>query len=491
MAIDIRPDFAMHFNLGLAYHALQQVDQALDQYRTAARLKPDWPEALNSIGVAELDLGFARKAAQSFRTAIGLANAPAEAGSNFLLARLYDPDVTAAQLAEEHRAWGAAPSRPDVASAVRPPAGRPCREGERIFRLAFLSGDLRIHPVGLLIEGLLQALMQHPVHVTIYSNNPWNDEVTARIRAAVPAWRDVAAQSDTEVERLVRGDDIDVLIDLSGHSAHNRLGVLALRPAPVQATWLGYGATTGLRQMDYILVDPYSVRAGEETQYTEKPWSLPDTRLLFTPPMDGPAVSDLPALRSGAITFGCFNNLAKLNERVVGAWGRIMTRVPDARLLLKSRQYDQPSARAHALSLLEAAGIDARRVELDGFDARTEYLAAYSKVDIALDPFPFTGGTTSLEGLWMGVPVLTLSGDRLIARQGESILKNLKMHDWIAMDEDDYVEKAVVFCRDLSALETLRLGLRARLQASPLCDAATLARHFVEAANAMRMRLGD
>jgi predicted O-linked N-acetylglucosamine transferase (SPINDLY family) len=279
-----------------------------------------------------------------------------------------------------------------------------------------------------------------------------------------------------------------VLFDLAGHTAHNRLPVFAYKPAPVQATWLGYFATTGVAEIDYLLADATSVPPAHHEHFTETIWYLPDTRLCFTPPRDAPEVSPLPALRQGRVTFGSFQNLAKLNDAVFALWARVLAALPGSRLRLQNKQLADAAVREQLGRRLQQAGIAAERVALHGPAARAAYLAAHGEVDLILDTFPFPGGTTTCEALWMGVPTLTLAGDRLIGLQGASLLAAAGLNDWIAVTPDEYVDQALAFARELPALARLRGGLRARLLASPLCDAPRFARHFEAAVRAMWQR---
>jgi predicted O-linked N-acetylglucosamine transferase (SPINDLY family) len=299
------------------------------------------------------------------------------------------------------------------------------------------------------------------------------------------AWKSLVGLSDDRAAHRVREDAIDILVDLSGHTAHNRLRLFARKPAPVQVTWLGYPATTGLQAMDYILCDRYVAPANESDHFVEKPWYLPNTYLCLTPPQDEIAVGALPALTKGRVTFGCFNNLTKMNDAVVALWAQVLHAVPGSRLFLKTNQLNDPSLQRATLSRFADRGIAADRLTLEGASSHADYLATYNRVDIALDPFPFTGGTTSVEGLWMGVPVITKRGDRFIAHQGESILHNVGLPDWIAADNEAYVAIAVARAADLSGLATLRAKLRSRLLASPLCDAPLFARNLEAAFRGM------
>ncbi|HSY27134.1 MAG TPA: peptide-binding protein, partial [Burkholderiaceae bacterium] len=302
--------------------------------------------------------------------------------------------------------------------------------------------------------------------------------LTERIRNHCHDWCSAVALSDEHLAQRIRDDHIDILIDLSGHTGRNRLQMFAWKPAPVQVSWLGYFATTGVAAMDYLIADPWVLPETEEVYFTEKIWRLPETRLCFTVPDCNLEVSPLPALSNGYITFGCFNNLVKMNDDVVAVWANVLASVPNSRLFLKAKQLNELSVRQNTIDRFAAHGIGATRIILEGFESRETYLAAYHRVDFALDPFPFPGGTTSVEGLWMGVPVLTLAGDQFLSRQGIGILMNAGLPDWVATDSLDYVSRAVFHAADIQKLAELRNGLRRQVLASPLFDAPRFARHF-------------
>jgi predicted O-linked N-acetylglucosamine transferase (SPINDLY family) len=291
--------------------------------------------------------------------------------------------------------------------------------------------------------------------------------------------------SDEALAKQIHSDRIDILIDLAGHTAHNRLPVFAWKPAPVQVSWLGYFATTGVAAIDYLIADPWTLPPSEEVYFTEKIWRLPETRLCFTVPDVQVAVSPLPAIENDYITFGCFNNLAKMNDAVVSLWARILHALPTSRLFLKSIQIAEASLREEIYARFSAHGIDADRLILEAYGPRADYLAAYQRVDIALDPFPFPGGTTTVESLWMGVPVLTLAGERFLSRQGVGLMMNAGLPNWVATDPDDYLARAMAHASDLKSLATLRAGLRQQVLASPIFDAPRFAQHFAAALRGM------
>jgi predicted O-linked N-acetylglucosamine transferase (SPINDLY family) len=295
----------------------------------------------------------------------------------------------------------------------------------------------------------------------------------------------VVQLSDEALAHQIHDDKIDILFDLSGHTAHNRLPVFAWKPAPIQVTWMGYFATTGVEAIDYLIADSWTLLETEEIHFTENIWRLPETRLCFTSPNVDVPLAPLPSLANGYITFGCFNNLAKMNDDVVALWARVLLSISRSRIILKAKQLDEAMVRQSIVERFDIHGISADRIVLEGIEHRANYLAAYHRVDIALDPFPFTGGTTSAEALWMGVPVLTLAGKRFLSRQGVGLLMNAGLPEWIAVDAEDYVDRAILHAGDLTRLVALRNGLRQQLLLSPIFDAPRFACHFEAALRGM------
>ena len=309
--------------------------------------------------------------------------------------------------------------------------------------------------------------------------------MSERIKGLCAGWRLVSGFSDKVLAQRIHQDAIDILIDLSGHSAHNRLPVFGWKPAPVQVSWLGYFATTGVAEMDYLIADPWTLPESQEEHFTETIWRLPETRLCFTVPDEVVPVSLLPALSNHCVTFGCFNNLSKINDEVVALWSRILKAVPGSRLFLKFQQLGEKSVCQHVAQRFARYGVEESRLTMEGYDARVAYLSAYHRVDIGLDPFPYPGGTTTVESLWMGVPVLTLAGERFLSRQGVGLLMNAGLPDWVAKDKEDYVARAVKHARDLPRLALLRSRLRQQVLASPIFDAERFAGHFEDALRGM------
>lgn len=511
-AIALNPRFAQaHHNLGIALKQAHQHDAACDSLRTAAKLKSDYVEprqalgdllrtlrryeeailmlkrvialkpkhadAWIDLGNVHKDLGELQDAVDCYAQALAIDPHHEHAHGCLQMVSNYVPGISASRLREQALAYGAF-----VNQHARPfTAWTGKLDPERPLRVGLVSGDLYSHPVGYFLESVLQALHSQAgdsFQLTAYATQPFRDALTDRLAACTARWNMVFGMSDEALAQRIHADGIDILIDLAGHTAHNRLPVFGWKPAPLQITWLGYFATTGVSQMDHLLADPWTVPASLGAGFTEHIWRLPQTRLCFTPPSTSAPVSALPALRNGHITFGCFNNLTKLNDEVVALWAKVLHAVPDSRLLLKASQLGNAMVRQTMQSRFKAQGVASNRLILQGPSTRDDYLQAYGQIDIALDPFPFTGGTTSAEGLWMGVPVLTLAGDSMVARQGVSLLMNAGLPNWVADAPEDYVAKAMAHASDLTTLATLRSGLREQVMQSPLFNAETFADHL-------------
>ncbi len=484
-ALALAPDYAqVHSNLGNALKSAGRFDEAVLSQRRALELDPLLTQAHNNLGNALKDLGQLGPAEASYRQAVALDPGHVDALSNLLFLHNYTSSHPPGQLLAEARSFGEI-----VARRAQPfRAWRCAPEPDRVLRVGLVSGDLRDHPVGYFLESVVAALAGMPgsrLQITAYPTARCGDATGARIRANCHAWHPATGLSDAALARQIHDDAIDILIDLSGHTAHNRLAAFAWKPSPIQVTWLGYFATTGVAAIDYLIADPLTLPETQAERFTERIWRLPETRLCFTPPQPSPEVGELPAASAGVLTFACFNNLSKVNESVVALWARVLDAVPASRLLLKAPQLQDAQVRATLVASFAGRGIGADRLVLEGLSSRFEYLSRYREADIALDPFPFPGGTTTVEALWMGVPVLTLAGDSFLERQGIGLLTNTGLPGWVARDSDHYVELAATHAADCAGLAALRKRLRPQLLASPLMDAPRFAGHLDGALRAM------
>lgn len=511
-AIAIKPDFAeAHYNLGNAMHYLGHLAEAAASYRRAITVNPDFPEAYNNMGnclkdqgrLAEAaafyrqaidfkpdyafahnnlgnalkDLGRLEEAEVSFRQAIAVKPGYDAAQSNLLFLLNYVASKDSVVRLEEARNYGLLVS----AKVMEKFTAWQCNTKPSRLRVGLISGDFENHPVGHFLEGILAQFNPAKIELIAYPSINSSDDLTERIRPCFHNWKPLVGLSDEAAARLIHEDGVHILLDLSGHTAKNRLPVFAWKPAPLQATWLGYLATTGVAEMDYLIGDPHVTPPENDEHFTETVWRLPEVWGCFTPPDVKLEVNPLPALSAGCITFGCFNNLTKMNDTVVALWSRVLKDVPGSRLFLKTKQLDDKTVCDTTRQRFAAQGINPDRLMLEGSSPRAKLLEAYNRVDIALDPFPYGGGTTTYEVLWMAVPIITLKGDRFLSRCGQSLAYNARLSDWIAEDADDYVAKAVVHTRDMNRLAVLRAGLRRHVLASPLFDAPRFARNLEEA----------
>ena len=368
----------------------------------------------------------------------------------------------------------------------REPDGVPPRR----LRLGYVSPDFVHHAVSYFFEPVLTARDPAAFEVFCYSDAPVADAVTQRLRAASDGWRDIAGLSDERVAELVRADRIDILVDLAGHTARNRLLVFARKPAPVQVTWLGYPNTTGLAAIDFRLTEAVSDPLGlTEAWHSEELVRLPGTFSCYAPPPESPPVNALPALAAGQVTFGCFNNLAKVTPPALALWARVLREVAGSRLFLKSPGLADLETVARLREEFALHGIPADRLEFSGAELSVAaHLSLYHRVDVALDTFPYNGTTTTCEALWMGVPVVTLAGATHVSRVGASLLTHLGAPEWIGDAPEAYVARCRGLAADLPRLAVLRSGLRERMRGSPLCDAAGFTRGLEDALRAIWRR---
>lgn len=471
-ALSRRPDLAeAHNTLAAVLKDCGRLSESEQAARDAVACRPDYAEAYAVLGAVLVAMGRLQEGEESLSRALNLRPDFLEAFSALLYVRSFSGNRSPQAALGEARRFGT------LASARvrnRYTSWRAARSPLRL-RIGLVSGDLRDHPVGHFLVGALTRLDRTRFEVLAYPTHRSSDALSDRIREASTDWKPIYGIDDVDAARQIYEDGVHVLIDLAGHTAHNRLPLFAHRPAPVQVTWLGYFATTGVAEMDFLLADPVSVPSAHEAHFTESIWRLPDSRLCFTPPSYDLGIAPLPALANGHVTFGSFQNLSKINDSVLTLWGRVLSAVPGARLRVQNKQLADAPIRRRFVERLEQAKVAPDRVNLQGPQLREKYLAAHGEVDVILDTFPFPGGTTTCEALWMGVPTLSLAGDRLIGLQGASLLTAAGLPDWVAWTPEQFVESARLRAENLAALSALRGSLRTRLLGSPLCDAARFA----------------
>jgi protein O-GlcNAc transferase len=484
-ALALRPQRPeTHNNLGATYNALGWFQDAVAAFEAALALQPDYADAHSNRGHALAGLGRISEAVAAFRQAIALREDAATSHSNLIFTLDLDPAATRASLFAEKRCWNDRYARALTAAAA-PHAND--RDPERRLRVGYVSADFRYHSAAVVFAGVLFNHDRDRFDLACYSAVARPDDMTERLRARADLWRSTVEMSDEELAAQIRADGVDILVDLSGHSAGNRLLVFARRPAPVQVTAWGYAVGTGLDAIDYFFADGVTVPPEARVHFSEEVVYLPSI-VCYDPPPWAPAVAPAPAREPGAITFGCFNRLSKITPAVIDLWARILRARPASRLLMKFNGLEDPAQRGRILAAFAEGGVDAGRVELLGGSPQAEHLATYARVDLALDPFPHGGGVTALEGCWMGVPAVTLTGDRIVGLLGPSFLTTLGLSDFVATTPDAYVEIAVRAAGDIDRLAALRAGLRERMRASVLCDHAAYTRAVEAAYRAMWRR---
>ena len=464
-----------HAGLGAVYRKQGLYDAALQAYRQAQQIHPQDAQTLFGVGTVLQAMGDIGEAVAAYRQVLGLDPQHTLAASNLLFCQHFLADVDAAHRFATAKTLGPVFARQTPVRLAPHPQPDP----ERPLRIGVVSADLRRHPVAYFLETVLAALSNMRSQWIAFSNTSQSDEWTARLRPFFAAWHPIEHLSDAAAAQCVVDEKIDILLDLSGHTAGNRLAVFAASCAPIQLSWLGYFSTTGLPAMDYVLADTHNVPETEAQWFTEKIWRLPQTRLCFSPPVRAPDVSAPPVLAGRPFTFGSFQELAKINNSVLKTWARILSALPYARLRVQSVRLGYPDVMAAFAQHLRDAGLSDAQFQLFGPATRDNYLAAYADVDLVLDTFPYPGGTTTVEALWMGVPTLTLATPGMLGRQGAGLLANAGLPDWICSNTDTYVAQAVAWASPegerRQQLSDLRAQLRPQLLASPLMDARQFA----------------
>lgn len=457
---------------GSTLYTLSRLEEAADCYRKALQLKPGIASLHDSLASALCEQGKYKEAIENYRQAMRLDPENYQFHSNFLMTLQYLPNIDSAEIFAEHH--DVAESHAGTLSGEHAFANS--REPERRIRVGYVSSDFRLHSVAFFLEPLLVGHDASQVEIFCYSGVPRPDATTARMQGWAHHWRDIAGLPDEQVAAMVSADGIDILLDLAGYTGGCRLGMFARKPAPVQVSWLGYPDTTGLEAMDYRFTDALADPEGRDAFNVESLVRLPGCFLCYKPVPEAPQVALLPALENGYVTFGSFNILPKVNEEVVALWAEVLRSVPQSRLFIKSPPLTDSATAERYYGLFESHGIGRDRVELIGHTAtQAAHLGLYQRMDIALDTFSYNGTTTTCEALWMGVPVITLAGERHAGRVGVSLLNAVGMQGWIAETPEQYVATAAKMAADLRGLAELRAGLRERMAVSPLCDGKSFA----------------
>ncbi len=480
-ALDIDPtdDVTWH-GLAIVLRDDDQLDEALDAVHKALSFGEKTGAKYLTLGDIMNARGATDEALDVILKALELGSEPVQSYNRLLFAMPGSPRYSPAQVYEHAVRFGKI-----AVAGVKPFEHVRSRNVERPLRVGFVSGDFGQHPVGIFLESILGHLDRTRIEPIAYVTFHKNDQITERLKPNFSAWYSIEQMPTEAAARKIYEDEIDILVDLSGHTAYTGLPIFAWKPAPLQVSWLGFFATTGCAFIDYFIGDPYTLPESEEQYFVEKPWRLPDSYLCFTPPEGAPDVGPLPARQNGFVTFGYFGKLGKVKDDVVRVWSELLHRVPDSKLFLKAIGLWADYSRHETIKRFAEHGISADRLVLEGESARAVYLEAYNRVDVILSPFPYPGGTTTAEALWMGAPVLCLKGDRFLSHICESLVHSAGLGDWVAESEEDYLGKAIGYGADLERLMALRAGMREQVRVSPMCDAPRFARNLVDAFHQM------
>lgn len=466
----LKRDFGLvsaHNNLSVLLVQIGQLDGAVQSCERALAIDANNPSALSTMGTILAQRGQHTEAMAYFRRAITAQPSFWKAHSNLLFCALHKDGTTLDEVLALHKEWyaahGAPIARPDMVFNNE-------RNPNRRLRIGFVSGDFRTHPVGYFVIGTLEKLAaEKTFDLFFYANqHEENDALTQRFRAiAGEHWHNIWNVSARDVMDQIARDKIDVLFDLTGHNDRHRMDIFCMRAAPIQVTWAGYMATTGVADMDWILGDPVQTPLADQPYYVERIHNMPHSFIAYTPPANAPAIHYQP---KNFITFSSFNKPTKVTQRTMRLWARVMQELPDSKLLMKFSGLGDPQTSRFFTDYMAALGIAPDRIMFEGFSPHHELLARYNEVDIALDTLPYTGSTTTLEALWMGTPLVTLPGEIFPARHAASYLTAIVAPELIATDENDYVEKIIALARDPARLAHYKQSLRAQMAASPLCN---------------------
>jgi predicted O-linked N-acetylglucosamine transferase (SPINDLY family) len=465
-------------NLGTALWAAGRPDEARQALLRAIELRPDASTAYNNLGNVLKDTGSIDAAIAAFRRAVQLAPQDSQPHSNLLYSLYFHPDYDEAAILCEARQWASAHATlvPARGSSAHVPAALRVSQGKdsrRKLHIGYVSPDFRDHCQSLFTIPLLSRHDHREFKIHCYAQVAAPDATTRRLEGLADVWRPIQGSSDAAVETMIRADDIDILVDLTMHMSNGRPSLFARKAAPVQVAWLAYPGTTGQAAIDFRLTDPWldPVEFGDH-RYVEPSIRLPSTFWCYDPGDGTPDVNALPALGAGYVTFGSLNNFCKVSDPSLRLWGRIMAAVPDSRLILLAAP---GTHRCRVVEILRDFAIEADRIEFVPYRPRYAYLETYRRIDLCLDTLPYNGHTTSLDAYWMGVPVVTRVGRTVVGRAGWSQLNNLELSELAAFDDASFVDKAIRMANDVDALAALRAGLRQRMRASPLMDAAAFA----------------
>ncbi len=483
-ALELMPEnIEFLINIGLAFYNSHDFEQAKASYQTIVNLAPQHVNARFGIAWTLQAEGRIEEALTVYEQVLELDSGHITTLSNMIFINHYQYPFDIQRQMELVQRFGRVMSSKASSKQAQLKPHSP-------LRIGFVSSDFYDHPVGYFLESTIEQIYLDPtlrVQLTLvaYSNQSLEDEYTQRLRNRFDLWRRVDEWGDDSLIDQIKQDKIDILIDLSGHTQGHRLSIFAQKPAPLQVSWIGYWGSTGLATMDYVLADPVSVPVDDERWFVEKVWRLPHLRYCFSIPQKAPEISVAPCIQNQRVTFGCYQNLIKINDEVLKLWASILSACPQAFFRIQAHDFGRQTPKDRFIERMIQVGLDVSRVKLVGGMTHEDYFASYAEVDILLDTFPYPGGTTTAEALWMGVPTLTLSSIGMLGRQGEALMVNAGLAEWVASSEEEYVRKAVAWGNadehQRQALATQRVNMREQVIQSPVFNAKQFANDFVDA----------
>ncbi|RMF21413.1 MAG: tetratricopeptide repeat protein, partial [Cyanobacteria bacterium J083] len=474
-AIALEPDNASYYNnLGLIFEAQQDRERATLYFEQALRLEPNLAASIQNLGLLSAKQGDNLKAIKLLRQAVEQNPQSHDLHSSLIFMLSNTEGITSEEILQEAKTWC---DRHVISAGLKPMSHDNELSSQRRLKIGYVSPDFRRHSVSYFMQPLLASHNRDQVEVFCYSNMPREneDEVTETIQTLTDHWRNIAQMNPYQVAQQIQADKIDILVDLAGHTKGNSLIAFGLKMAPIQATYLGYYGTTGLSTIDYWITDQVLHPADTKEQSVEQIWRLPRCYVTYQPLADSPQVKPSPVLTNKFVTFGSFNNISKLSDTTIQLWAKILRAVPNARLLLKSLFIQDIDKQSSILAKFAEYGLEKQRIKFCPRQSLIKHLAMYGEIDICLDPFPYNGCTSTCEAMWMGVPVLTLAGERKISRMGSSLLTAVGLTDWIADNKEEYIAKAQEFASKPQKLNDLRQSLRTKFQNSSLFDSQGLA----------------
>ncbi|NOX08532.1 MAG: tetratricopeptide repeat protein [Gammaproteobacteria bacterium] len=485
-AVHLNPGFdSGHFNLAIALADAGRTRDAEQSYKNTLKFNPQHAMAANNLGNLCMTQGRLKESEDYYQQALNMQPGYHVIHSNRLFCLNYHADYDAQASLAAHQQW----DQKYCAGITAIEHDRQHADSDKVLRIAYISPDLCAHSVAFFLEPLLQHHNRNHVESFCYANVKCEDKVSAKLRGYANHWRNIYGQDDVSIARLIQQDKIDILVDLAGHTAGNNLLTFAYQPAPVQVTWLGYPNTTGMQRMDYRITDAYVDPEDDNNPHSEQLVRLPTAFSCYQPHPDYPNVGELPNIKNQCITFGSFNNLAKVTDEVIAAWSALLQAVPDSRLILKNKALRDDRVHATFTQGFAQHGISNDRIELIAWTASMiDHMELYNRIDIALDTFPYNGATTTCESLYMGVPVICQYGQQHASRVSADFMQQVGLATWIAKDNEDYITKAVMLAQDIDTLATIRQKLRQNMLQSSLCDGERFAHDIEQAFREMWQR---